>query len=145
VWAGVYCRRIRGAPCAARESQPIRQDMPTVLVVDDDPDICGMLEMCLGLEGFDVLTACNGRDALRQLHESQPALILLDLMMPVMDGVEFRTHQQCEPGLRDIPVVCLSARHDARQMAARLGLAGFLGKPFDLETVVAAVRRLCPA
>jgi CheY-like chemotaxis protein len=116
--------------------------MATILIVDDDPDVCGLLETYLGLEGFDVLTACNGSDALRQLRESSPALILLDLMMPVMDGVEFRRQQQGEPRLRDIPVVCLSARHDAGQTAARLGLAGFVGKPVDLDTMMSAVRRL---
>jgi DNA-binding response OmpR family regulator len=117
--------------------------MPTVLVVDDDPNICGMLEVYLTLEGFDVLTACNGREALRQLHDHHPALILLDLMMPVMDGVEFRRQQQREPRLQAIPVLCLSARHDAREIATQLGVAGCLVKPFDLETVIAAVRGLC--
>jgi CheY-like chemotaxis protein len=118
--------------------------MPTV-VVDDDRDICGMLEPYLGLEGFDVLAARNGCDALRPLDETHPAVILLNLMMPVMDGVEFRGRQQCEPCLRDIPVVCLSALHDAGQTAARLGVAGFLSKPFNLDSVIAAVRGLCPA
>src|SRR3954453_5124186 len=114
--------------------------MTTVLVVDDDADVCGLLEAYLGLEGFDVLTAANGCEALRQLEDHQPALILLDLMMPVMDGVEFRRQQQCESRLRDIPVVCLSARHDARQTAVRLGVAGFVSKPFDLDAVPPTVR-----
>jgi CheY-like chemotaxis protein len=117
--------------------------MATVLVVDDDVDVCGLLEAYLAMEGFDVLTACDGRDALRQLGDHQPAVILLDMMMPVMDGVEFRRHQQCDPRLRDIPVMCVSARHDAAQTAARLGLAGFVSKPFDLGAVSAAVRQLC--
>jgi CheY-like chemotaxis protein len=117
--------------------------MPTVLVVDDDPDICGMLEVCLTLEGFDVLTACNGREALRQLHDHDPALILLDLMMPVMDGVEFRRSQQRDPRLQTIPVVCMSARYDARQTAAELGLAGCLLKPVELDVVIATVRGFC--
>jgi two-component system, chemotaxis family, chemotaxis protein CheY len=119
--------------------------MPTVLVVDDDRDIRGMLETYLGLQGFDVLTAHNGCDALRQLDDIRPAVILLDLMMPVMDGVEFCGRQQCEPRLRDIPVVCLSAQQDAGPTAARLGVAGFLSKPFSLDAVIAAVRGLCPA
>jgi two-component system, chemotaxis family, chemotaxis protein CheY len=119
--------------------------MPTVLVVDDDPDVRVLLEMCLVLEGFDVLTASNGRHALLRLTESHPALILLDLMMPVMDGVEFRREQRAQPRFRDIPVVCLSARHDARETADELGFAAFLSKPFDLETVIAAVREHCPA
>jgi CheY-like chemotaxis protein len=110
--------------------------MPTVMVVDDDVDVCGMLETFLGLEGFDVLTALNDR---------LPSVILLDLMMPVMDGVEFRRHQQREPSFRDIPVVCVSARHDARQTAARLGFAGFLSKPFSLDALMVMVRAFCPA
>jgi len=117
--------------------------MATVLVVDDDPDICGMLEVCLTLEGFDVLTACNGREALWQLHDHDPALILLDLMMPVMDGVEFRRRQQRDPRLHAIPVLCMSARYDARQIAAELGLAGCLLKPVELDVVIATVRGFC--
>ena len=123
----------------------MKASMPTVMVVDDDVDLCGMLEAFLGFEGFDVLTARNGSEALRQLHERRPAVILLDMMMPVMDGVEFRLHQQREPSLRDIPVVCVSARHDARHTAAKLGFAGFLSKPFSLDAVMVAVRGFCPA
>ena len=120
--------------------------MPTVLVVDDDPEICQLLATFLGCAGFDVLTACDGRDALRLLAGAitQPAVILLDLMMPVMDGIEFRRHQQADVRLRDIPIVCLSARHDARQTAARLGVSEFLAKPFDLDAVAAAIWRHCP-
>jgi CheY-like chemotaxis protein len=118
--------------------------MPSVLVVDDDPDVRVLLEAYLELEGFDVQTAANGRDALQCLRETCPSVILLDLMMPVMDGVEFRRQQQGQPRLRDIPVVCLSARHDARQTAMRLGVAECLAKPFDLERVLAVLRRHCP-
>jgi CheY-like chemotaxis protein len=123
----------------------MKASMPTVMVVDDDVDLCSMLEAFLGFEGFDVLTARNGSEALHQLHERRPAVILLDMMMPVMDGVEFRLHQQREPALRDIPVVCVSARHDARHTAAKLGFAGFLSKPFSLDAVMVAVRGFCPA
>lgn len=118
--------------------------MPSVLVVDDDPDVRVLLETYLELEGFDVLTASNGWDALLHLRHIRPSVILLDLMMPVMDGVEFRRHQQGQPTLRDIPVVCLSARHDAQQTAARLGVAECLAKPFDLETLIVVLRRHCP-
>jgi len=119
--------------------------MPTVLVVDDDPDICQLLVMFLGCAGFDVRTACDGRDALHQLASAGtvPAVILLDLMMPIMDGIEFRSHQRRDIRFRDIPIVCLSARHDARQTASRLGLSEFLAKPFELDAVVAAVSRHC--
>ena len=117
--------------------------MPSVLVVDDDPDVRGLLETYLELEGFDVLTATNGCDALARLRHARPSVILLDLMMPVMDGVEFRRQQQEQPLIRDIPVVCLSARHDARQTAAALGLTDCVTKPFDLERLIGVLRRHC--
>jgi CheY-like chemotaxis protein len=110
--------------------------MPSVLVVDDDPDVRVMLETYLELEGFDVLTASNGLDALQRLRDVRPSVILLDLMMPVMDGVEFRRQQQGQPVLRDIPVVCLSARHDAQQTASRLGVTDCLAKPLDLQALI---------
>jgi CheY-like chemotaxis protein len=118
--------------------------MPSVLVVDDDPDVRVMLETYLELEGFDVLTASNGLDALQRLRDVRPSVILLDLMMPVMDGVEFRRQQQGQPVLRDIPVVCLSARHDAQQTASRLGVTDCLAKPLDLQALISVVRRHCP-
>ena len=117
--------------------------MPSVLVVDDDPDVRVLLETYLELEGFEVLTAANGSDALQRLRHTRPSVILLDLMMPVMDGVEFRRQQQGQPRLCDIPVVCLSARHDATQTAMRLGVADCLAKPFELDKVVAMLRRHC--
>jgi CheY-like chemotaxis protein len=118
--------------------------MPIVLIVDDDPDVRVMLETYLELEGFDVLTASNGLDALQRLRDVRPSVILLDLMMPVMDGVEFRRQQQGQPVLRDIPVVCLSARHDAQQTASRLGVTDCLAKPLDLQALISVVRRHCP-
>jgi CheY-like chemotaxis protein len=119
--------------------------MTTVLVVDDDPDICALLETFLCLADFHVITASNGRDALQKLRVTVtlPSVILLDLMMPVMDGIEFRRHQQAEMRFRDIPIVCLSARHDARQTAMRLGFVEFFGKPFELDALVAAIFRHC--
>ena len=115
--------------------------MGTVLVVDDDPEVCHLLEMFLGYAGITVLTACNGRDALDQLVVFRPSVILLDLTMPVLDGPAFRREQQRHPRLRNIPVVCLSALPDAPQIAHRLGAAEFLRKPFDLDSVVTVVQR----
>jgi CheY-like chemotaxis protein len=119
--------------------------MPKVMVVDDDDDMRRMLTTFLEMVGFDVLTAVHGRDALDQLINTRPCLILLDLMMPVMDGAEFRRLQQQAPRLKDIPVVCVSARHDASEQAAALDVPVCIRKPFDLAEVSAAVRRYCPA
>jgi CheY-like chemotaxis protein len=114
-----------------------------ILVVEDDPDMSEVIVWALRQARYETIAATNGRKALESVAAGMPALVLLDMMMPVMDGVEFRRHQQCDPRLRDIPVMCVSARHDAAQTAARLGLAGFVSKPFDLGAVSAAVRQLC--
>jgi CheY-like chemotaxis protein len=119
--------------------------MHTILVVDDDLDVRRLLESCLTAEGYDVVTAANGWEALQRLETCRPSIILLDLMMPVMDGETFRGHQQREPALQQIPVVCLSAKHDARTIAAQLGAMECFQKPFDLDCLVAAVRRHCVA
>jgi CheY-like chemotaxis protein len=117
--------------------------MPTILVVDDDLDVRRLLESCLTVEGYEVVTAANGWEALQRLETCRPSVILLDLMMPVMDGESFRHRQQREPALQHIPVVCLSAKHDARAIAGRLGAIECFPKPFDLDALVAAVRRHC--
>src|SRR5262245_23155992 len=81
-----------------------------VLVVDDDEEIRNALTEFLSDEGYGVVSASNGREALASLREGvHPSVILLDLMMPVMDGWDFRAEQLRDPGLRDIPVVVITA------------------------------------
>ena len=117
--------------------------MGTVLVVDDERDVRQLLSTYLNLQGFSVITASNGREALNRLDEVRPCVILLDLMMPVMDGLEFRRQQRQDPRWSGIPVVCLSAKHDARDIARALDLQGCVCKPFDIEDVADIVRRHC--
>jgi CheY-like chemotaxis protein len=114
-----------------------------VLVVDDEPDTRTMLATMLEFAGFAVATAANGREALDAERREEPCVILLDLMMPVMDGEQFcRLHRQ-DPQLRQIPVVVLSARHDAAVVAARLGADDFAPKPIDFDRVIAMVSSRC--
>ena len=117
--------------------------MSTVLVVDDERDVRQLLSTYLNLQGFSVITASNGREALTRLGEVKPCVILLDLMMPVMDGLEFRKHQQQDPRWSAIPVVCLSAKHDAPTIARSMNLSECICKPFDIEHVADLVRRHC--
>jgi CheY-like chemotaxis protein len=116
-----------------------------VLVVDDDPHIRDFLSQALDDEGYMVSCANDGQHALDQLRlqASQPCIILLDLMMPTMNGWQFRAVQQGDPALAGIPVVVLSARTDAQQQADTLAAHGFLPKPIDLDRLFATVRRLC--
>ena len=112
-------------------------------MVDDERDVRQLLSTYLNLQGFSVITASNGREALARLGEVKPCVILLDLMMPVMDGVEFRKWQQQDPRWSTIPVVCLSAKHDAEAIAQSMNLVDCICKPFDIEHVADLVRRHC--
>jgi CheY-like chemotaxis protein len=117
---------------------------PSVLVVEDHADTRHMVEEYLQLHGFATVGAVNGADALGKLHEHPPALILLDLTMPVMDGWQFRREQQrLTDALARIPVVVLSALHDCARHAQTLGAIEFLPKPIDLDRLAAVVARLC--
>jgi two-component system response regulator MprA len=122
----------------------------TILVVDDDADLRESVAECLEAEGHTVLTAENGQRAL-ELSSSGilPDLILLDLMMPDMDGWAFRARQLEDPKLRAIPVLVFTAHAAPHEITEELGAVGLLKKPLRLETLIAAVgevaARLKPA
>jgi len=121
---------------------PTPPDHCPVLIVEDDADLREMMAQLLSLEGFRTETAANGRDALRYLARGdRPDVILLDLMMPVMDGWEFRRRQVQDPSIAAVPVVVLSALDQAR--AADLGGTAFLKKPLDFDRLLELVRRFC--
>jgi len=121
----------------------LRRRSPPVLVVDDDPDILEAVCDILEGEGYRVARARNGREALVRVDEERPLLILLDLMMPVMDGPAFAQalHRRED---HEIPIVVISADGDP-QKAAALGARGFLAKPFDIDALLAEVASLAPA
>jgi CheY-like chemotaxis protein len=115
-----------------------------ILIVDDDLDIRETLTELLQGEGYDCATAGNGREALDYLRSHPfPSLILLDLMMPVMDGFAFRAAQlEAEP-LREVPVLVISAGGRAEQAAKSLAAAGYLNKPMDIGDLFRKVRSIC--
>jgi CheY-like chemotaxis protein len=114
-----------------------------VLIVEDDEDLREMMAQLLTLEGYQTTTVANGREALEYLHDAEkPHLILLDLMMPVMDGWEFRRQQQADPALAPVPVIVLSALDQAR--ASNLEAEAFLKKPLDFDRLLSLVRTYCP-
>ncbi|MGE3956388.1 MAG: response regulator [Vicinamibacterales bacterium] len=127
-------------PTTARTRPP--EHCP-VLIVEDDADLREMMAQLLILEGFRVETVANGREALTYLERSSavPSLILLDLMMPVMDGWEFRRRQVQDPRIANLPVVVLSALDPSR--GADLGGAAVLKKPLDFDRLLDLVRRFC--
>ncbi|WP_222615273.1 response regulator [Persicimonas caeni] len=104
-----------------------------ILIVEDEIDIRETLMSFLELKGYTVTTASNGREALKRLEEGlEPCLILLDLMMPTMDGWEFRTRQLADPDLADIPVLVLTGAHYTSEEAASLQALDVLSKPIDI-------------
>jgi CheY-like chemotaxis protein len=114
----------------------------SVLIVEDDAATRDALSLILEDEGFRVTTAANGREAFDLLQGSyRPELILLDLMMPVMDGWQFRDFQRRHPSLESIPVVVLSADGNVRQKARAIGAAGFLQKPVEIEDLLGTLQR----
>ncbi len=121
---------------------------PRVLVIDDDPDTREAVRDVLREEGYVVESASDGDLALSQLREQlhteggPPAVILLDLMMPVMDGIAFRAEQLADPDLCHIPVAVFSAHARAEEAAAALNADAYLEKPLSLEDLLATVRRL---
>ena len=117
----------------------------TVLIVEDDADTRGAIVEVLTDGNYRALQAANGADALHELRVAapQPCVILLDMMMPVMDGTEFRTLQRVDEALREIPVVVLSAHADATDLAQQMHAAGFLRKPVDLVTLLRTVEQFC--
>lgn len=117
----------------------------TVLVVEDDSDIREALAEVLEDGNYRAIRAPNGEVALEKLRASAPVpcVILLDVMMPVMDGREFIARQQKDDSLREIPVVVLSAHADAAHAAVQLNAAAFLKKPIDLVELLRTVERFC--
>jgi len=118
--------------------------MPSVLIIEDDPDMQTLERMALEYDGYSVATARDGAEGLRCLRESQPCLILLDLMMPGMDGLTFlleRRRQGLAPG---VPVVCVTAAGaEMVRRAEALGISACLGKPTDFAALSELVSQLC--
>jgi CheY-like chemotaxis protein len=117
-----------------------------VLVVDDDPIILATVADALDLEGFRVVTATNGQEALDALGTDAegkpwPRVVLLDMRMPVLDGWGFMRVVR-ERGL-SLKVVVMTAAADARRWAREIDANGVLAKPFELDDLIAAVKRFC--
>lgn len=113
-----------------------------ILVIEDDIDIRGILTELLEDSGYEVTEAVNGADALEKLKtDTSFNLILLDLMMPIMDGFEFRSHQKIDPRISKIPVVVMSADGQADEKTRRAEVNAYLKKPLDMHDFLATVAR----
>ena len=119
-----------------------------VLVVEDDDLIRDSLLDVLRDHGYDAHGARDGQEALdklAELHDSLPCLIVLDLMMPGMDGREFRRRQLADPVLAKIPIIVISAFRDLDSIAKELAPVGYFKKPLKLSDFLQIIRNYCPA
>ena len=116
---------------------------PKILSVDDEPDVVTLIERTLETEGFESVAAYDGISALDIAETEEPAVILLDIMMPMMSGYEVCMQIKSNPVTKDIPVICVSSAHsaDARANALRAGAATLITKPFMPAELVAQIRR----
>jgi CheY-like chemotaxis protein len=122
--------------------------MAQILVVEDDDAIRGLVSEVLREDGYQVREATNGADALEKLRLGRPDLIVLDLMMPVMDGWTFVEKCRDKDWCGDVPIIVTSASHDLPRTADKLrslGVRTCLAKPFDVDGLLALVERYAPS
>jgi CheY-like chemotaxis protein len=123
----------------------MQQANRTVLVVDDDWGVREMLGVLLADAGYANVAARNGREALDYLRQAEklPCLILLDMMLPDVSGVQFLIKKQEDPRLADIKIVVMTANADLVRAGEMLGVSATLEKPFDTAILCATIARLC--
>jgi DNA-binding response OmpR family regulator len=121
----------------------VRRAGASVLVVEDDPDLLALVEMVLADAGYRVRTAPEGRAALRAVEAEMPAVILLDMRMPGMNGWDFAREFRSRHG-RACPIVVVTAAENARRRAEEIGAEGWLSKPFAIDDVLSTVDRHVP-
>ena len=118
-----------------------------VLVVDDDDVIRQLITVHLELEGFEVIPAVDGQDALDKVKDARPDVVTLDVMMPRVDGWEAAARLRADPETAHVKVILLSARAQESdiQRGERIGVDAYLTKPFDPDELIDVVRRLMEA
>lgn len=116
----------------------------SVLVVDDEPQVVWMLRFSLEAEGYQTISAADGRDALEQIRRNRPKVVLLDIMMPVMDGWSVLEELRTLPAEERPRVVVVSARASVRdrEKALELGADVFVAKPFNMDDLLGVVHQL---
>lgn len=115
-----------------------------ILIIEDDADLARLEAEVLESAGYRTAIAANGYEPLNHLRTNEhPDVILLDMMMPVMDGWKFREEQQELPDVASIPVVVVTADGDARAKAASIQAAGYVVKPISIDSLLDAVEGIC--
>jgi DNA-binding response OmpR family regulator len=116
--------------------------LAVVLVVEDDPEINDLIAAYVELAGFSCLRALCGEDALRIIHDHAPSMIVLDVMLPDIDGFEICRRLRSEPATAKIPIIILTAldQEDMRVRARQCGATEYMSKPFDPDRLLATIK-----
>jgi CheY-like chemotaxis protein len=127
----------------AHDGRTVAKPLERILAVEDEPDIRAVLELCLrNLGGYTVLACGSGAEALRQAPDFKPDLLLLDVMMPVMDGPGTLQALRQQPATAEVPAIFLTAKIQTQEVASlrSLGAAGVVAKPFDPLTLCGEIQ-----
>jgi CheY-like chemotaxis protein len=116
-----------------------KENMPKVLVVDDDPDLLAICSLVLESEGYNIDVARNGCEAYDVLSNEGADVVLLDVMMPVLDGISVCKMVKRDPRMRDVPIIVMSASDRLREEAKECCADAVLPKPFDIDNLVSTV------
>jgi len=113
-----------------------------ILIVDDEADLVSVLRIGLEIEGFEVIAASDGEEGLRKAREDRPELVVLDLMLPKLDGYRVCRALKFDERYRNLPIVILSARsgEQDRRLAFDMGADAFVSKPYDMAALVKLIR-----
>ncbi len=118
-----------------------------ILLADDEEDIKTIVKMFLETNGYEVVTAFDGLDAIEKVKESKPDLVLMDIMMPVIDGIEVTRQLKADEATRDIPIVMLTAAAKSAmvEQALQAGAVDYIAKPFDPERLTEVIANILDA
>ena len=121
-----------------------KSEKSTILIVDDEPKIVQTLQDRLEMNDYNVLIAFNGKEGMEQAAKQKPDVVLLDILMPVMNGHEMLAALRKEPGLEDTPVIMLTARSQQQdiQQARALGIEDYIVKPFEVSELLAKIENI---
>lgn len=118
-------------------------DLPKkkILVVDDEEYLVQLLKSRLMVNRFEVVTALSGREGLEKLRSEKPDLVVLDVLMPELNGVEFVQKVRRDPALRNVPVIVISAQPDTKSQFDLKEISAFVSKPFQPDEFIAQIKR----
>lgn len=113
-----------------------------ILLVDDEPDFLSVIRMRLSKAGYDVVCAHHGKDALDKIKLRHPDIIIADVMMPVMDGVDLYQELKSNENTRDIPIIIMTVKDKLEESFRAVGIENFVAKPFEIEDLLGKIE-LC--